>query len=146
MFSQKLFLKVLQNLQKNICQLLLLDKLSGWKPETCQKQPCCAKQSVRKNLSKNASSFLKIFFSFRCFSLNFATAKQLSDFSISRPGNLEDFFNVNIFFDCKYKCDFTCKYIDIVCYLKLHFYFLACSRMPNSNSANCTTSNNHQIF
>ena len=123
MFSQKLFLKVLQNLQKNICQLLLLDKVSGWKPETCQKQPCCAKQSV---ICKQA--------------------KQLSDFSISRPGNLEDFFNVNIFCDCKYKCDFTCKYIDIVCYLKLHFYFLACSRMPNSNSANCTTSNNHQIF
>ena len=52
-------------------------------------------------LSKNADTFLKISFFFRCYSHFFAIANQLPGFSISRLANVEDFFNVNIFFKCK---------------------------------------------
>ena len=52
-------------------------------------------------LSKDAYTFLKISFFFRCYSHFFAIANQLPGFSISKLANVGDFFNVNIFFKCK---------------------------------------------
>ena len=47
--------------------------------------------------------FLKSF-SFGCFFHVFTVADQLPCFSISRLATV-DFLNVNIFFNCKYKCE-----------------------------------------
>ena len=52
-------------------------------------------------LSKDAYTFLKISFFFKCYSHFFAIANQLPGFSISKLANVGDFFNVNIFFKCK---------------------------------------------
>ena len=50
-------------------------------------------------------NFLNSFFFWVLFSL-FAVANQLPGFSITRLASVEDFFNVNIFFDCKYNCEY----------------------------------------
>ena len=68
-------------------------------------------------------------------------SKSIPGFSISRLANVEDFFNVNIFFKCKYVRinDYSFKYVCIVCYLKICFYtFFA---MSNFNSADFTAPN-----
>ena len=52
-------------------------------------------------LSKDADTFLKFSFLFRCYSHFFAIANQLLGFSISGLANVGDFFNVNIFFKSK---------------------------------------------
>ena len=66
----------------------------------------------------------------------FAIANQLPGFSISRLPNVDDFFNANIFFKCKYKYEYKrlfIKHIYVVCFLKLLFYCLTCSAMSNLN-------------
>ena len=57
-------------------------------------------------LSTDADHFLN-FFLFRCFFYIFTVANQLPGFSICRLARVEDFLNVKIFFNCKYKCE--CK-------------------------------------
>ena len=89
------------------------------------------------------SPFLKIRFTLRCFSHSFTIANQLPGFSISRLANVEDFFNVNIFFKCKYVRinDYSFKYVCVVCCLKIRFYCLTFSAISNLNSADFTTPN-----
>ena len=52
-------------------------------------------------------------------------SKSIPGFSISRLANVEDFFNVNIFFKCKYVRinDYSFKYVCVVSCLK--FFFIA---------------------
>ena len=57
-------------------------------------------------LSKDAFPVRKISLFFRCFSHIFVIATQLPPFSNSRFAKVKEFFNVNIFFKCKYKSDF----------------------------------------
>ena len=86
-------------------------------------------------LSKHVGPFLKISL-FRCFSHIFAIANQLPGFSISRLAKCRGIFNVNIFFKCKYKCEYKRFFIQIyVCsmLLKPRFYCLTYSAMPNLN-------------
>ena len=59
------------------------------------------KLSQSQILSKDADTFLEISFFFRCYSHFFAIANQLAGFFISRLANVENFFNINIFFKCK---------------------------------------------
>ena len=66
----------------------------NWKP--CQ----------REILNKDAGPFIRMFLFSRCFSHIFAIANQLAGFSISRLASVEDFFNVYIFFKCKYICEY----------------------------------------
>ena len=70
-------------------------------------------------------------------------SKSIPGFSISRLANVEDFFNVNIFFKCKYVRinDYSFKYVCVVCCLKIRFYCLTFSAISNLNSADFTTSN-----
>ena len=70
-------------------------------------------------------------------------SKSIPDFSISRLANVEDFFNVNIFFKCKYVRinDYSFKYVCVVCCLKIRFYCLTFSAISNLNSADFTTPN-----
>ena len=65
----------------------------------------------REVLSKDAGPFLKISFFFSCFSHIFAIVNRLPGFSISRLANVLDFFNVNLFFECKYKCEYKRLFI-----------------------------------
>ena len=60
-------------------------------------------------LSKDADTFLKISFFFRCYSHFFPIANQLPGFSISRLGNVGDSFNVNIFFKYELNIDVSIK-------------------------------------
>ena len=98
-----------------------MEKAGGWfgqtETENCPRVKFCVKIK---------GSFLKFFFFFRCFSLIFAIANQLLSFLISRLANLEEFFNVNIYFKCKNKNvdinDYSFKYIGVVCYFKLRFF------------------------
>ena len=46
-----------------------------------------------------------------CFSHIFAIANQLPGFFIIRLANVEDYFNVNTFFKCKYKCEYKRLFI-----------------------------------
>ena len=64
-------------------------------------------------------------------------------FSISRLANVENFFNVNIFFKCKHVRikDYSFKYVCVVCCLKIRFYCLTFSAISNLNSADFTTPN-----
>ena len=70
-------------------------------------------------------------------------SKSIPGFSISRLANVEDLFNVNIFFKCKYvrmnDCSF--KHVCVVCCLKIRFYCLTFSAISNLNSADFTTPN-----
>ena len=60
------------------------------------------KLSLSQILSKDADNFLKTSFFFRCYSnFFFAIPTQLSGVFIIILANVEDFFNVNIFFKCK---------------------------------------------
>ena len=56
---------------------------------------------------------------------------------------MEDFFNVNTFFRCKYVRinDYSFKYVCVVYCLKIRFYCLSFSATSNLNSANFTTPN-----
>ena len=54
------------------------------------------------SLSKFLSSGGVFFFFFHIF----AKAHHLPGFSIDRLASMEHFFNVNIFFKCKYKCEY----------------------------------------
>ena len=58
-------------------------------------------------------------------------------FSISRLANVEDFFNVNIFFlNVNMRInDYSFKYVCIVCCLKIRLYCLTFFAMSNFNSA-----------
>ena len=77
-----------------------------------------------QELRKDADSLLKTFF-FGCFFHIFSIANQLPGFSISRLANVEDFFNVNIFFNCKYKCKYKQFLISIyLCSMLLKALFL----------------------
>ena len=69
--------------------------------------------------------------------------KSIPGFSISRLANVEDFFNVNIFFKCKYVRinDYLFKYVCVVYCLKIRFYCLTFSAMLNLNSADFTIPN-----
>ena len=53
--------------------------------------------------SKDTGPFLKISFFFRCFSHIFAIVIQLPGFSITRLANVENVFNVNVYFKCKFE-------------------------------------------
>ena len=96
---------------------------------------------------KDAGPFVKISF-FRCFSHIFAIANQLPAFSISRLANVEDFFNVNMFYKNINVSinDNSFKYICVICYLKLWFYCLISSAMSNLNSADFATPDSYQRF
>ena len=59
------------------------------------------KLSQSEFLGKDADPFFK-FYSLGIFFHIFTLANQLPGFSISRLANVEDFFNVNMFFNCKY--------------------------------------------
>ena len=69
--------------------------------------------------------------------------KSIPDFSIGRSADAEDFFNVNIFFKCKYMRinDYSFKYVYVVCCLKIRFYCFTFSAISNLNSADFTTQN-----
>ena len=59
------------------------------------------------------------------FSHIFTTATQLPGFSISRLANVKFFFNVNIFFKCKYKYEYKRLFIYIhLCIMLLKTSFL----------------------
>ena len=64
-------------------------------------------------------------------------------FSISRLANVENFFNVNIFFKCKNVriSGYSFKYVCAVCFLKIRFYCLTFSAISNFISADFTTPN-----
>ena len=66
----------------------------------------------QRQIIKDAGPFPKISF-FRCFTHIFAITKQLSGFSISRLASVEDFYNVHIFFKCKYMCKYERLFISI---------------------------------
>ena len=68
-------------------------------------------------------------------------SKSIPGFSISRLANVEELFNVNIFFKCKNGriSDYSSKYVYEVRCLKIRFYSLTFSAMSNLNSANFTT-------
>ena len=70
-------------------------------------------------------------------------SKSIPGFSISRLANVEDLFNVNMFFECKYVRikDYSFKYVCVVCCLKIRFYCLTFSAISNLNSADFTTPN-----
>ena len=70
-------------------------------------------------------------------------SKSIPGFSISRSANAEEFFNVNIFFKCKYVRinDYSFKYVCIVCCLKIRFYCLSFFAMSNFNSTDFTAPN-----
>ena len=74
-------------------------------------------------------------------------SKSIPGFSISRLANVEDFFNVNIFFKCKYVRinDYSFKYVCVVCCV-ICFYCLTFSAILNLNSADFLTPNSHQRF
>ena len=105
------------------------------------------KLSQSNIISKEAGPFLKISF-FRCFSHIFAIANQLPGFSISRLANVEDFFNVNMFYKNINVSinDNSFKYICVIYYLKLWFYCLISSAMSNLNSADFATPDSYQRF
>ena len=70
-------------------------------------------------------------------------SKSMLGFSISRLANREDFFNVNIFFKCKYVRikDYLCKYVCAVYSLNIRFYCLTFSAISNLSSTGFTTPN-----
>ena len=70
-------------------------------------------------------------------------SKSIPGFSISILANMEDFFNVNIFFECKYERinDYSFKYVCVVCCLKIRFYCLTFSAISNLNPADFITPN-----
>ena len=70
-------------------------------------------------------------------------SKSIPGFSISRLANVEYFFIVNIFFNCKYvrTNDYSFKHVRVVCCLKIRFYCLTFSAISNLNSADFTTQN-----
>ena len=70
-------------------------------------------------------------------------SKPIRGFSIRRLANVEDFFNINIFFKCKYVRinDYSFKYVSVVCCLKNYFYCLTFFEISNLNSADFTTPN-----
>ena len=57
--------------------------------------------------------------------------------------NVEYFFIVNLFFNCKYvrTNDYSFKHVRVVCCLKIRFYCLTFSAISNLNSADFTTPN-----
>ena len=67
--------------------------------------------------------------------------KSITGFAISRLVDVEDVFNVNIFFKCKYVRinDYSFKYDCVVCCLKIRF--ITFSPMLNLNSAHFTKPN-----
>ena len=67
-------------------------------------------------------------------------SKSIPGFSISRLANVVDFFNVNMFFKCKFMTinDYSFKYVCVVCCLKNRFYCLTISAMSNLNSSDFT--------
>ena len=69
------------------------------------------KHKLKTVPSKDAGPFLKTLFFFKCFSYIYTIANQLPGFSISRSANVEDFDNVNVFFKCKYKCEYKRLFI-----------------------------------
>ena len=50
--------------------------------------------------------FLKFLSPSGFFPQVFDITNELLDFCVSTLANVEDFFNVNIFFKCKYKCEY----------------------------------------
>ena len=64
--------------------------------------------------------------------------KSTPGFSTSRLVNVEDFFNMNIFFKCKYvrKNDYSFKYVCVICCLKIRFYCLTFSALSNMKQPN----------
>ena len=70
-------------------------------------------------------------------------SKSIPGFSTCRLSNAEDFFNVNIFFKCKYVRvnDYSSKYVCLLCCSKILSYCLTFSAMSNLNLADFTTSN-----
>ena len=75
-------------------------------------------------------------------------SKSIPGFSISILANMEDFFNVNIFFECKYERinDYSFKYVCVVCCLKIRFYCLTFSAISNLNSADFITPNQPSVI
>ena len=89
------------------------------------------KLSQSQILNKDANTFLKISFFFRCYSYIFLISNRLPGFWISRLPNVENFFNGNIFFQCKLNTNpstnvYSFKHICVVCYLKLRFPCFTC--------------------
>ena len=70
-------------------------------------------------------------------------SKSIPSFSTSRLANMVGFFNVNVFFKCKYVRinGNSFKYVCVVCCLKICFYCLTFSAMSNLNSTDFTTPN-----
>ena len=82
------------------------------------------KPSHSEFLIQDSDLFLKICF-FRCFSHIFAIANQLPGFDISRLANTGDFFNINIFFEGKCKCEYKQFFSKIfLCSMLLKIFFL----------------------
>ena len=79
--------------------------------------------------------------------INWLFIKKLSTsipgFSISRLANVENFFNVNIFFKCKNARinGYSFKYACAVCFLKIRFYCFTFSAISNFISADFATPN-----
>ena len=75
--------------------------------------------------------FLKFLSSSGVILTFFAIATQLPGFFIGRLASGENFFDVNMFFNCKLNTNVSTiiYHICLVCYLKLCFYSLACSAL-----------------
>ena len=77
-------------------------------------------------------------------------SKSILGFSINGLVNVEDFFNVNIFFKCKFVRinGYSLKYVCVVHCLKIRSNCLTFSAVSNLNSPDFTTSNqySHQRF
>ena len=73
-------------------------------------------------------------------------SKSIPGFSISRLVNVEDFFNVNVFFKYKYVTmnDYLFKYACVVCCLKIRFQCLTFCAMSNLNSVISQDQTSHQ--
>ena len=73
-------------------------------------------------------------------------SKSIPGFSISRLANVEDFFNVNVFFKYKYvrMNNYSFKYACVVCCLKIRFHCLTFSAMSNLNSMISQDQTSHQ--
>ena len=70
-------------------------------------------------------------------------SKSIPGIPSSRLANVENFFNVNIFFKCKNVriSGYSFKYVCAVCFLKIRFYCLTFSAISNFISADFTTPN-----
>ena len=77
---------------------------------------------VRRQVAKQSEATKLVVYKKNC-------SKSIPGFSVSRLANVENLFNVNIFFICKYVRinDYSFNNVWIVCCLEVSFYYLTFS-------------------